>query len=131
MCINSFCLTYKSHYIMIWFEYQTIFGGSMKTNEIKELINLLETNNLTQLSYKDKDIEISVSKEGTSAPVVHEERPVSHKNTVVSPLVGIYYSKPSPEEVPFLSIGQEIKVGDVICIIEAMKVMSEIKSDKS
>lgn len=106
----------------------------MKTKEIKELINLLETNKLTSLSYKDKDVEISVAREGTYAPVVREESvplAVSHKNTVVSPLVGVYYSKPGPDDAPFVAIGQSIEVGDVICIIEAMKVMSEIKSDKA
>ncbi len=106
----------------------------MKTKEIKELINLLETNKLTSLSYKDKDIEISVAREGSYDHVVREETvplAVSHKNTVVSPLVGVYYSKPGPDDEPFVSIGQSIEVGDVICIIEAMKVMSEIKSDKA
>ena len=107
----------------------------MKTKEIEELINLLETRNLTKLSYKDKDIEICVEQVvgGQSVvPTVIDSTPVVvSKNSVVSPLVGVYYSKPSPDEAPFVAIGQRIEVGDVICVIEAMKVMSEIKSDKA
>lgn len=108
----------------------------MKTKEIKELIDILEERNLSSLSYKDNDIEISIKKEVSlvQAPQVITNEPttlVSSKNTVVSPLVGVFYSKPSPDDAPYVSLGQSINVGDVICVIEAMKVMSEIKSDKA
>lgn len=108
----------------------------MKTKNIEELINLLETRNLSKISYKDNDIEICVEKQGgvvvNSAPApVPVALPLHAKNTVVSPLVGVYYSKPGPEDKPFVVVGQSIAVGEVICIIEAMKVMSEIKSDKA
>lgn len=47
---------------------------------------------------------------------------------VKSPLVGTFYSAPSPDEPPFVLVGQEVKEGDILCIIEAMKVMNEIKA---
>ena len=47
---------------------------------------------------------------------------------VKSPLVGTFYSSPSPDEPPFVLVGQEVKEGDTLCIIEAMKVMNEIKA---
>ena len=50
---------------------------------------------------------------------------------VKSPLVGTFYSSPSPDEPPFVLVGQEVREGDTLCIIEAMKVMNEIKAEKS
>lgn len=55
------------------------------------------------------------------------------KNTHVirSPIVGIFYRSPSPESKPFIEIGQKIKIGDPLCIVEAMKMMNQIDSDKN
>lgn len=106
----------------------------MKTKNIEELITILETRNLDSISYKDSEIEISISKKGlvqAHSPQVIEAAPIVTKNAIVSPLVGVYYGRPSPDEAPFVTLGQSIAVGDVVCIIEAMKVMSEIKSDKA
>ncbi len=49
--------------------------------------------------------------------------------TIKSPIVGTFYSKPSPESDPFVSVGQTVKKGDVLCIVEAMKIMNEIESE--
>lgn len=126
---------------MICFEYQTIMiithqGGFMKTKEIKQLIEILEASQLCELSYKEADFEISIKKGGpvmVQTPQIitetlKEEKQVS---SVKSPLVGVYYDKPSPDADKFVKVGDSIKVGDVLCIIEAMKVMNEIKSDQS
>ncbi len=50
-------------------------------------------------------------------------------NVITAPMVGIFYTSPSPEEPPFFSKGQSVKSGDVICIIEAMKIMNQIEAD--
>ena len=50
--------------------------------------------------------------------------------TVTSPMVGMFYAAPSPNEPPFTSVGQEVKAGDVLCIIEAMKLMNEIVAEQ-
>jgi len=49
--------------------------------------------------------------------------------TIKSPIVGTYYCKPSPDADPFISVGQTVKKGDVLCIVEAMKIMNEIESE--
>ncbi|MFQ9126426.1 MAG: acetyl-CoA carboxylase biotin carboxyl carrier protein [Butyricicoccaceae bacterium] len=58
----------------------------------------------------------------------HRRRIVPAGTQVKSPLVGTFYSAPSPDEPPFVLVGQEVKEGDTLCIIEAMKVMNEIKA---
>jgi len=52
-----------------------------------------------------------------------------HGNLVTSPIVGTFYRKPSPDKEPFVKVGDIVNKGDVLCIIEAMKMMNEIKSD--
>lgn len=109
----------------------------MKTKEIKQLIEILETSQLNELSYKEEGFEISLKK---ASEVLMRNQTVSNQiekveknsnKTILSPLVGVYYSKPNPDESDFVKVGDQIQVGDVVCIIEAMKVMNEIRSDKS
>lgn len=64
--------------------------------------------------------------ESTEAASAEEQLPAGTQ--VKSPLVGTFYSSPSPDEPPFVLVGQQVKEGDTICIIEAMKIMNEIKS---
>jgi len=61
--------------------------------------------------------------------VSSEEKPSSNGITIKSPIVGTYYSKPSPDAKPFVSVGDTVKKGDVLCIVEAMKIMNEIESE--
>jgi len=60
-----------------------------------------------------------------------ERRPIVDEHTVTSPMVGTYYSASAPGAKPFVEIGSEIKVGQVLCIIEAMKMMNQIEADKA
>ena len=60
-----------------------------------------------------------------------DETAQSNTDTIVSPMVGTFYSSSSPESPPFVTAGQEIKENDVLCIVEAMKVMNEIQSEVS
>jgi len=111
----------------------------MDTKSIKTLIRILEDSHLESLSYKEGNVEIVLTKAALStAPVVASAvapTPVAAapqmKNTVNSPLVGIFYSRSAPDKEPFVAVGNRVEKGDILCIIEAMKVMNEIKADKS
>ncbi|MGO1580678.1 MAG: acetyl-CoA carboxylase biotin carboxyl carrier protein [Peptoniphilaceae bacterium] len=106
-----------------------------------ELIKILESFSkleISELDYKDKDIILSLKKDCinntnfTSKKVdikeIKEELEEEERYKIKSPMVGIFYSKSSPEEDNFVKLGDEVKKGDVVCIIEAMKVFNEIKS---
>lgn len=107
----------------------------MNIKELKKLITLLEDSSLESLAYEDENFSVSLKKPGvnmiSTQPVlasseVKEEKPLS--NTIKAPLVGVFYSKPSPDKPSFMNVGTPFKKGDVLCIIEAMKVMNEIKA---
>jgi len=66
---------------------------------------------------------------GPGAARAAEPPPSGH--TVTSPMVGTFYRAPSPEAAPFVEVGSEVKLGDVLCIIEAMKMMNQIEADKA
>lgn len=109
----------------------------MKHKDIKELINYLTDNNLTEISYRDSDIEITLKKENKVTYQEEERNVVSEPavtttsvETIKAPLVGVFYDKSSPDAKVFKSVGDSFKKGDVLCIIEAMKVMNEIKADR-
>ena len=109
----------------------------MKTNNIKELIALLNDNQLTELSYSDETLNITLKKDQTVTytqnPVVATPSPQEAiaVDGIKAPLVGVFYDKPAPDAKSFVSEGQAFKKGDVLCIIEAMKVMNEIKADRN
>lgn len=87
---------------------------SMKKDAVKE----------TKLIQAAKDIDI-IEKEETKKEEVKEMK----GNIVKSPMVGTFYLKPSPTSEPYVEVGKNVKKGDVICIIEAMKLINEIESD--
>lgn len=113
----------------------------MNTKKIKNLIEILNDSNLESLTYKDQDFEIELKKASVlnvSPQIVsnivennHVEDTAVNKDYIKSKLVGIFYSKPSPDQKPFVTVGTSVSEGDVLCIIEAMKVMNEIKASKS
>ncbi len=122
----------------------------MNVEDIIKLIDKVNTTGISELKIKDDSFKLYISK--NSSPVVYTENSVpipsvikqnpveilpenverksTSENDVVvkSPLVGIYYESSSPEVGPFVSLGQKVKEGDVLCIIEAMKIFNEIKS---
>lgn len=124
----------------------------MKTEEIKEMISLLEKSNLSSLRLKKGDFELHLEKQvslpaaynnilpqAQSVKIVEKDisqpslpSPSSEESSndcfVTSPMVGTYYSTPGPNEKPFVKIGDVVEEGTVICIIEAMKVMNEVKA---
>ena len=113
----------------------------MDTDGVKKLIKILEESGLESLTYKTKDVEISLSKGHavqhekiqTVVPQMHTPAVLAKDegDAVKSPLVGIFYGRPSPEQESFVKPGMQVKKGDILCIIEAMKVMNEIKANTS
>lgn len=110
----------------------------MNTKNLKTLIKLFEDSNLSHLSYEDESMSVTLEKSGVSQPQPEspaasaQPTPVQEPvkplllNAVKSPLVGIFYAAPSPDQAPFVKVGDTVKKGQTLCIIEAMKVMNEI-----
>ena len=122
----------------------------MNLKEIKEMINLMNDNNLVELEIEKDGMRIRLRKvgsqaEGFSGPVVIEREKIPQEQVrpigetaqklaaktveIKAPMVGTFYRAPSPEAPPYVEAGQLIEAGQVICIIEAMKLMNEIKSE--
>lgn len=126
-------------------------------DEIKELITTLDNSTLTnldivtengeKLSLKKKVVEVKESATVASympvpampaqAPVVEQpaEKPVeatkTQGKTIDCPMVGVFYTSPSPEADPYVKVGSKVNKGDVVCIIEAMKLMNEVTATES
>lgn len=120
------------------------------TEYIEKLAEIVSEKGLTEISLEDGNQAITIRKElfagavqapqavvaapapvaaVQSAPAVKEE--VKKGNPVTSPMVGTFYKAPSPDAKPFVEVGQTISKGDVVCIVEAMKLMNEIESEFS
>lgn len=117
---------------------------------IQDLAELLKENELTEISVKDGEKEIVLKKEkeivagGVSPTVVSASipaasgaeafvcTPIEKKGKpITSPMVGTFYKAPSPDAKPFVELGSIVEEGQVVCIIEAMKLMNEIEADAS
>lgn len=114
---------------------------------IQELADLLNENNLTEISVKKDGKEVVIKKEkevvvGVSTAAVTASIPASSGaeafvctpiekkgKPITSPMVGTFYKAPSPDAKPFVELGATVKEGQVVCIIEAMKLMNEIEAD--
>ena len=122
----------------------------MNLKEIKELIALMNENNLSEIEMERDGLKICLRKgtNGISSEIVRLDLPetktsprqakaaearTSETDTkaalIKSPMVGTFYRAPSPEALPFVEVGAAVEVGQVVCIIEAMKLMNEIKSE--
>jgi acetyl-CoA carboxylase biotin carboxyl carrier protein len=126
----------------------------MDIRKVKKLIELLEESGISELEISEGEESVRISRHPRTgvqvatqaAPIVQaapaaaaapataagagERAPRNDEHTVTSPMVGTYYSSASPGAKPFVEIGSEIKVGQILCIIEAMKMMNQIESDK-
>ncbi len=126
----------------------------MDIRKVKKLIELLEESGINEIEIKEGEEAVRISR-GSSvqhvqvaqpqtvaapasavpaspAPEASAEQastPAGH--VVKSPMVGTFYRSPSPTSPPFAEVGKQVKAGDVICIVEAMKMMNQIEADKS
>ena len=107
----------------------------MELQELYSLMDRFAASGLTALEWERGEEKISLRREGTVSQTVVVPAPVSvssvpeerEEGEVVSaPLVGVFYAAPAPEEPPYVTAGAQVKKGDTLCLIEAMKMMSEV-----
>ena len=126
----------------------------MDIRKVKKLIELLEESGISELEISEGEESVRISRHprmamqapmaaampmaapapqapATPATAAGEHKPRNDDNTVTSPMVGTYYSASAPGAKAFVELGTEIKVGQILCIIEAMKMMNQIESDKA
>ena len=130
----------------------------MDLRKIKKLIDLLEESNLAEIEIKEGEESVRISRQSTGpvqtfaapiyapppampaaagpVPVAATLAPAAAAahapdKVVTAPMVGTFYAAPAPGAKSFVELGSEVKPGDVLCIIEAMKMMNQIESDKA
>ena len=133
----------------------------MDIRKIKKLIELLEESGIAEIEIKEGEEAVRISRMPTGNAVTPMLPPMAHlpmmpaaatapsaaaavpaaesaapkpkpnEHVITAPMVGTFYASPSPGAKPFVEIGDEIKVGQVLCIIEAMKMMNQIEADKA
>jgi acetyl-CoA carboxylase biotin carboxyl carrier protein len=124
----------------------------MEIKDIKRIVELMKANDLSEFTMKDDDFELSMKRGNGDAPVVYAapvaaapvaapaaapaaaaDAPAADDNDglieIPSPIVGTFYRKPAPDADNFADVGTEVSEDTVVCIVEAMKVMNEIKAD--
>jgi len=119
-------------------------NDTMTIKEIQKIIKDFEVSELTELELEVDDVKIKLSKNkydqkpyietkevSVSKTIEEQKEVISHDYEVKSPLVGTFYRSKSPTSDPFVEVGSVVKKGDVLCIIEAMKIMNEITAPKS
>ena len=131
----------------------------MDIRKVKKLIELLEASSVDEIEIKEGEESVRISR-NTSAPIAMaapvaapampaplapvpaapapapapaapEAAAPSAANAVKSPMVGTFYRSPSPDAAPFVEVGQSVRAGDVLCIVEAMKMMNQIEADRA
>ena len=116
----------------------------MDTEKIKELIALMDEAGLAELEVAKGDERIRLAR-SAAQPAAAPARPPAEANTgatndpapaakgvvVSAPLSGTFYRAPAPGEQPFVAVGDTVAMGDVLCIIESMKMMNQVKSDRA
>lgn len=114
----------------------------MKKNEVFEIIDKFQASNLSFFSWEQNEEKLILEKkiekvsqsfssdEGTKllTKIEEEDNQSATDKIITAPLVGTFYGRPSPDSIPFVQVGQEVREGDVVGIIEAMKLMNEIKA---
>ncbi|MDO9319022.1 MAG: acetyl-CoA carboxylase biotin carboxyl carrier protein [Gammaproteobacteria bacterium] len=128
----------------------------MDIRKVKKLIELLESSDVAEIEIKEGEEAVRISRISRAAPAqMHYMAPMQQApayapapvalaapvaapeaeskslrgNVIKSPMVGTFYRSPSPSSPMFVEVGQHVKVGDVICIVEAMKMMNQIEAD--
>ena len=128
-----------------------MFKFKINKKAIEEMISILNKNNLSQIEIKDGSKSIKIAKERVEIQNYSshdkqlsssdkqsnikndkqkKENVVDNNNSVKAPMLGTLYHASSPKSQPFIKVGKKVKVGDVLFIIEAMKTMNQVKSDR-
>lgn len=107
----------------------------MTNQELKEILACFDSSTVQTLKLSTQDFTIELSRGGQAVstapspvPPIAAAAPAPRENTpvVTAPLVGTFYAAPAPDQAPFVAVGDRVKKGQTICLIEAMKMMSEI-----
>lgn len=120
---------------------------------LKTLAKSMEENDISEFAFENEDLKIKLKRnddsevnlkeaykenvmplrENPNNKIKQEKKPEEDKelHSVDSPMVGTFYTKPSPDAETFVKVGDTVEIGQVLCIVEAMKMMNEIKSDKN
>ena len=117
----------------------------MDIRKIKKLIEMLQESDLNEIEIQEGEDSVRISRgsmksiEVQSVPIESNKIDILSGNndtaennsgsSIKSPIVGTFYRKPAPDKPPFIDIGSHVNAGDVVCIVEAMKMMNEIKSE--
>jgi acetyl-CoA carboxylase biotin carboxyl carrier protein len=121
----------------------------MDIRKVKKLIELLEASSVDEIEIKEGEESVRISRNKgmtmaaplmpapmapapaaqVAAPVAPDVGSVSSANAVKSPMVGTFYRSPGPDAAAFVEVGQSVRAGDVLCIVEAMKMMNQIEAD--
>lgn len=130
----------------------------MDLRKLKTLIDLVEASDISELELTEGEEKVKISRQNNKAqslapvnyvqqqiqppvnqqPQAQTEEPlgkvdtttIDNKDAITSPMVGTFYRSASPDSAPFIDIGSTVKKGETLCIIEAMKILNEIESDK-
>lgn len=130
----------------------------MDLRKLKTLIDLVEASDISELELTEGEEKVKISRQNNTVqsltpvnyvqqpiqppvnqqPQAQTEKPLSkvdtttidNKDAITSPMVGTFYRSASPDSAPFIDIGSTVKKGETLCIIEAMKILNEIESDK-
>ena len=119
----------------------------MDIRKIKKLIEMLQDSDLNEIEVSQGEESVRISRDSNNTistqmplnsnpiqvPEIGKEeiQPEISGNQIKTPIVGTFYRRPNPEKAAFINVGDIIEVGDVVCIVEAMKMMNEIKSEYS
>jgi len=119
----------------------------MDIRKIKKLIEMLQDSDLNEIEVSQGEESVRISRDSNNTistqiplnsnpiqvPEIAKEeiQPELSGNQIKTPIVGTFYRRPNPEKAAFINVGDIIEVGDVVCIVEAMKMMNEIKSEYS
>ena len=120
---------------------------SMDIRKIKKLIEMLQESDLTEIEVTEGKEAVRISRKSSNDIVVEKptsdrkveaivntetkETSISGSKTITSPIVGTFYRRPAPDKDPYVKVGDVIDAGQIVCIVEAMKMMNEIKSEFS
>ena len=102
----------------------------MDLRKLKTLIDLVSESGVAELEITEGDDRVKIVNRVGAAPVAATAPAVAEDTrTINSPMVGTFYRAPSPGAKPFADVGQKVKAGDTVCIIEAMKLLNEIETE--
>ena len=112
----------------------------MDLEKIEKLLKMIEDSTMLEFSCSEGETEVYMSRKGdvgvATAPVtmianevIVQPEEVAPEQYILSPIVGTFYSAAAPDAKPFVTVGEKVKVGETVCILEAMKLLNEIESE--